>query len=173
MLFVPESDSKELLIGGGETGAITIWDTANYVTLATFYGHSKRILRFLPAPSAIGIKLRAHVLSVGSDSTICGINTEDSSLSYIFTGHGSKISSIHWRYSDDFLLVRSCNDQLHVWQLKTGHLDRIIKDEKEISDILSECDSNEIIDYNVLSCVDFKKTLTAYSISNYAMGNFF
>jgi WD40 repeat protein len=171
---------REYLIAGALNGAITLWDTEKSVTLANFYGrttflilgHSMKIVQFVSCPVSIGRKLRSGVLSVGLDSTICGINIEDLNLAYIFTGHGLSIKSIHWRSNDEILLIRSSDDLLHVWCLKSGHLDRLVEDEKEILDILSECDYNDIINFNAISAVNLKKTIVAYCISDPVVGSY-
>jgi hypothetical protein len=118
------------------------------------------VVKFIIVPAVIGGKLRSSVLSVGKDSTVCAMNIEESSLGFIFTGHGH-ISSIHWRSADDVLLVQS--EKLHVWYLKTGHLDRVVADKLEIANILKGCDYTDLVNGNFISEINFRRTLVAFS----------
>lgn len=136
ILHVPENkeSTKKRLLGGSLFGCVTLWETENNTTLATFYTHSKRIISFIPCP----LNPKKKVISIGSDSSVCQIQIEEMKT-MTFIGHETGIKSIHWR-GDDIMMILSGIDTMHVWQLKTGHLDRIVHGSKAVDDLLEGCE---------------------------------
>ena len=99
--------------------------------LGSFYDHSLRVLKFLQVPVEVGGKYKNAILSVGQDHTLSLISLEDFSRlsklkSSAFIGHGKEITAVYWRTDDHYIIAVKCiDDSLHIWHLKSGHLDRV------------------------------------------------
>ena len=113
-------------------------------------------------PNGVGGKFKNGIISVGLDGNVCAINIEEGTTQFTFTGHGTMIKAIFWRIADEVLMVQGQDGRIHVWQLRTGHLDRILFGPHP--DILAECDHVFEIQYDPLASVNFKKTLSGYSL---------
>ena len=46
-------------------------------------------------------------------------------FSFFLGGHRFPVKSVQWRYEDDYFLVECIDGSVYVWQLGTGHLDRV------------------------------------------------
>ena len=57
--------------------------------------------------------------------------------------HIFPVQTIKWRPLDDFLLVGCSDGTTYVWQMETGHLDRVVHGHVA-EDILSACDEHTI-----------------------------
>ncbi|KAJ3078094.1 hypothetical protein HK102_004739, partial [Quaeritorhiza haematococci] len=82
-----------------------------------------------------------------------------------FSGHAHPVRSIHWRANDEIMAVLCADGALYVWQLKTGHLDRVEYGETA-DDIISECDCRVTLqeygqDYRYASV---KRTVSVFPI---------
>lgn len=49
--------------------------------------------------------------------------------------------SIKWRPLDDFLIVGCSDGTVYVWQMETGHLDRVLQG-MLAEEVMSACDEN-------------------------------
>ncbi|KAI8913630.1 hypothetical protein EDD86DRAFT_262841 [Gorgonomyces haynaldii] len=166
-LSVPEysvDHSKRHLLVGHENGTVTLWDTDKFERISTFGCHADAVFQFLPVPVQIGGKLRSSSLSIGLDNTIAVINIEDGTKTLFFSGH-TPIDGVYWRVQDHIMLVHLRDGRLFVWQLKTGHLDRIVTG-PIVRDMIQSCSEYKSkLDWNILESVNFKRTLSVYCIS--------
>ncbi|KAF9401767.1 hypothetical protein BGX21_000671 [Mortierella sp. AD011] len=48
---------------------------------------------------------------------------------YLFGGYGHELLSIQWRPPEDYIVLWHADGSAFVWQMQTGHLDRIVKGE--------------------------------------------
>lgn len=55
--------------------------------------------------------------------------------------HLFPIHTIKWRPLDDFIIVGCVDGSVYVWQMETGHLDRVVHG-LAAEEILSACDEN-------------------------------
>jgi WD40 repeat protein len=57
-----------------------------------------------------------------------------------FVGHDSTIKNIMWKCNDDVMAIECTDSRLYLWQVNTGHLDRIERDAGVVDDILVDFD---------------------------------
>ncbi|KAJ3141085.1 WD repeat-containing protein 7 [Geranomyces variabilis] len=168
-LFVPtgrESAGKNLLISGGDDCSIKIWSMDDGKMLASFVNHAAPILSIFAAPSDTGTRFKNAVLAVAADNSVSVIDLEDLSCPCRLSGHPSRIAALHWRTLDEVLIVETVDGESYVWQLKTGHLDRILDAGSDSEDILdsSDCSVN-CLDLAIKYCdANTRRSLSTYSV---------
>ncbi|KAI8609659.1 hypothetical protein BC830DRAFT_1149503 [Chytriomyces sp. MP71] len=144
------SGGKCILVSGGVDQTIKIWNLELGTMMASMVCHSQRVKVFLPVPTQSGMKVKHGIISVADDQSIAVIDLDSLQSIHILTGHSQPISAIHWRSQEETMLVQCSNLEgtLYIWQLKTGHLDRI--EEGELAeDIVSCCDRSVVLsDYS-------------------------
>ncbi|RKO93465.1 hypothetical protein BDK51DRAFT_29812, partial [Blyttiomyces helicus] len=156
---------RSILVSGGADGTVRVWNLETGETLTSFPMHTQRVQAFVQPPSEVGPKMRSCIISISKDHSIGITDFDDLHCIYRFTGHSHAINAIHWRTSDEIMIVECCNGTIYVWQLKTGHLDRVATG-GIVEDILGGCDCK-------VSCKDFtlgfrnanlKKTLSVLPV---------
>ncbi|KAJ3277498.1 hypothetical protein HK104_003245 [Borealophlyctis nickersoniae] len=167
-LFAPEPKDhagKRLLVSGGVDCTVRIWNLDTSDCLGSYLLHTQSIDTFIPMSSEIGPKLKSCIVSVAKDHSIAIIDLDDLVCLYRFSGHSHPIRGIHWRTNDEIMVVECINGTAYVWQLKTGHLDRV-ESGSVVEDIISQCDSGvSVEDYSAgYRNANIKKTLTAYPV---------
>ena len=53
--------------------------------------------------------------------------------------HIFPVVSVKWRPLDDFLLVKCSDGPVYIWQMETGHLDRVVQG-MAAEEVLAACD---------------------------------
>lgn len=62
-------------------------------------------------------------------------------MAFVIFRHLFPVVSIKWRPLDDFLIVGCSDGTVYVWQMETGHLDRVLHG-MLAEEVLSACDEN-------------------------------
>ncbi|KAJ3010098.1 UNVERIFIED_CONTAM: hypothetical protein HDU68_002329, partial [Siphonaria sp. JEL0065] len=163
------SGGKNYLISGGRDQTIQIWDLETCKNLASLVCHSRSVKYFATVPADSGMKGMKHgVISVAEDESVAVIDLDGLKSNYILTGHNHAVYALHWRSLEETLVVQCSNFEgtVYVWQLKTGHLDRIEEGETA-ADIISCCDCTLILgDYSQdYMNANTKQTFSAFPIS--------
>ncbi|KND01153.1 uncharacterized protein SPPG_04244 [Spizellomyces punctatus DAOM BR117] len=160
-----ESGGRNVLLSGGMDCTVKVWNMDDGKLLASFLNHAEYVQGFVPIPSDAGQRLKSSIFSISKDRSIASIDLEDLRCCYRLTGHSHEIDSVHWRTLDEILVVACVDGTAYIWQLKTGHLDRIISG-SDVDDILASCDGQ-------VSCksfglgyqhVNIKKSISAFPI---------
>ncbi|TPX62514.1 hypothetical protein PhCBS80983_g00232 [Powellomyces hirtus] len=151
-LFAPnakEAAGKNVLISGGEDCTIKIWNMDDGKLLASLVNHAGDIRGIFSAPLDAGLRFKNTVLATAKDNSVSVIDMEELRCHLRLSGHPAKVIALHWRTLDDLLIVECVDGNAYVWQLKTGHLDRVLPAGPDADDILESCDC-------AVNCVKFK-----------------
>lgn len=81
------------------------------------------------------------VCSVSSDHSAALLSLREKKCVLLASRHLFPITSIKWRPLDDFLIIGCADGTVHVWQMETGHLDRVLYG-MAAEDVLLACDEN-------------------------------
>ncbi|KAJ3043809.1 hypothetical protein HDV00_004217 [Rhizophlyctis rosea] len=154
-----EFGGSKMLVSGGADCAVRVWNIETGESLALFVNHGQRVRSFVSAPADTTLKYKNALISIAQDNSLAVIDLDDMNCLYRFTGHPSPIKAIHWRTLDEIMVVECLDGSAYVWQLKTGHLDRVAEG-AIVEDILAGCDDSQIGFRNA----NIKKTLAVYPI---------
>ncbi|KAF9207213.1 hypothetical protein BGZ49_000937 [Haplosporangium sp. Z 27] len=128
----PSSETKVLK---GHVGPITSIFTSDELIqrsgteVACFNNHSRPVAHFLQVPEGVNPRIRKSVISIAEDQSVAIISIEEMNCIYLFGGYGHELLSIQWRPPEDYIVLWHADGSAFVWQMQTGHLDRIVKGE--------------------------------------------
>lgn len=71
------------------------------------------------------MKVQYCVCSIGSDHSVALLHLKEFKVVLLANRQSSPIVGLRWRINDDFLLIKCADGSLFVWQIETGHLDRV------------------------------------------------
>ncbi|KAI9204248.1 uncharacterized protein BJ171DRAFT_506741 [Polychytrium aggregatum] len=156
---------KHILFSGSEDSTVKAWDIETGRLLGDFMNHTQSVLTLLAVPEETKHHIHHSIISISEDHSVAVIDIEEMYCLYRFSGHPYPIMNIYFRTADDFFIVQCTDGSIHVWQLKTGHLDRI-ESGPVVDDILDGCDSSISCrkygrDYQLAS---IKQTISAFPI---------
>ncbi|KAF9028082.1 hypothetical protein BGZ52_000766 [Haplosporangium bisporale] len=99
------------------------------IEVACFNNHSRPVTHFLQVPEDVNSRLRKSVISIAEDHSIAVISIEEMSCIYLFGGYEHQLIAIQWRPPEDYIVLSHADGTAFVWQMQTGHLDRVVKGE--------------------------------------------
>ncbi|SCL25849.1 pentapeptide repeat-containing protein [Micromonospora inyonensis] len=104
-----------LLAGGGQDGAIRVWDAGNGMPLRMLAGHTGTVRAVAYPPDG------RHLASAGDDETIRIWDTTTGHTLHTLTGHTGRIRTV--AYSPDGRHLASAGDDetIRIWDTTTGH----------------------------------------------------
>ncbi|KAG0214457.1 hypothetical protein BGX33_002092 [Mortierella sp. NVP41] len=97
--------------------------------VACFNNHSRPVTHFMQVPDDVNSRVKRSVISIAEDHSIAIISIEEMSCIYLFGGYEHALVSIQWRPPEDYIVLWHADETAFVWQMQTGHLDRIVKGE--------------------------------------------
>ena len=161
------------LVSGSMDSTIKLWNLNNSTLLATFLGHSMGIASFTPFTTEPQGRFKNSIVSVANDHSVSIIDVEDAICHLHLLPHHTAIQAVHLKSSDDMLVVECVDGTLFVWQIKTGHLDRIITG-SAAQEIVSGCDAKAACHDSLFpsTSVNIKKSLSVFSIHDSAFPSF-
>lgn len=94
-------------------------------------------------------RIQKCVCSVASDHSVTLLSLAERKCVVLASRHLFPVVTIKWRPYDDFMIVGCSDGAVYVWQMETGHLDRVLHGMNVIFTIFS------------VSNYDLKKLLTS------------
>ncbi|XP_049267280.1 WD repeat-containing protein 7-like, partial [Rhipicephalus sanguineus] len=79
------------------------------------------------------------ICSVASDHSVALLNLKERKRILLASRHHFPLSVVKWRPSHDFMVVGLLDGSVHVWQMETGHLDRVLRG-LAAEEILNACE---------------------------------
>lgn len=86
-------------------------------------------------------RVQKSICSVASDHSVTLLSLTERKCICLASRHLFPVVSIKWRPLDDFLIVGCSDGTVYVWQMETGHLDRVLHG-MLAEEVLSACDEN-------------------------------
>lgn len=71
-------------------------------------------------------RIQKCVCSVASDHSVTLLSLAERKCVVLASRHLFPIVTIKWRPLDDFMIVGCSDGAVYVWQMETGHLDRVL-----------------------------------------------
>lgn len=117
---------KSHLLSGGVDFAVCLWDLYAGILLYRFCVHAGEIQQLLVPPDACSPRIQKCICSVASDHSVCLLSLTERKCITLASRHLFPVVSIKWRPLDDFMIVGCSDGTVYVWQMDTGHLDRVL-----------------------------------------------
>ncbi|UYV71208.1 WDR7 [Cordylochernes scorpioides] len=116
------------LVSGGVDFSVCLWDVYAGTLLHRFCVHAGEVTQLLVPPAdAINPRVLGCVASVASDHSVALLALRERRCLLLASRHLFPVNSVRWRPRDDFLVVACADGSVFVWQIETGHLDRVVQ----------------------------------------------
>ncbi|KAI8852659.1 WD40-repeat-containing domain protein [Chytridium lagenaria] len=140
-LYKPETVTagQRLLLSSSDDCTIRVWNVDTYAPIATFRNQVAPTIFFSAFENNSHMKSKNWLISVCKRNSVTLFDLDDIRCLYRFFEHDQIISSVSFKFADDFAIIKDLNGYIFVWQLKTGHLDRV-ESGSFAEEILSGCD---------------------------------
>lgn len=129
------------LLSGGADFSVMLWDIYTGCKLHTFTVHGGEITQLLCPPNNCNSRILPCVCSVASDHSVTLLSLRERKCIMLAGRHLFPVQTIKWRPLDDFMVVSCSDGTVYVWQMETGHLDRVVHG-ITAEEILNNCDEN-------------------------------
>ncbi|KAF5297134.1 hypothetical protein FQA39_LY02714 [Lamprigera yunnana] len=133
---------KNHLISGGVDFAVCLWDLYAGTLLHRFCVHAGEITQLLVPPNACSTRVQKCICSVASDHSVTLLSLTERKCICLASRHLFPVVTIKWRPLDDFMIIGCSDGTVYVWQMETGHLDRVLQG-IAADEVLYACDENE------------------------------
>ncbi|XP_060844141.1 WD repeat-containing protein 7 isoform X2 [Rhopalosiphum padi] len=144
----PRYDKSHLLSGGVDF-AICLWDLYAGTLLHRFCVHAGEITQLLVPPNTCANpRILKCICSVASDHSVTLLSLSERKCVVLASRHLFPVVTIKWRPLDDFMIVGCSDATVYVWQMETGHLDRVLHGISG-EQVLYACDENTTISSSV------------------------
>ncbi|KAK6634491.1 hypothetical protein RUM43_011892 [Polyplax serrata] len=133
--------NKSHLVSGGVDFAVCLWDLYSGNLLHRFCVHAGEITQLLVPPSNCSPRIQKCICSVASDHSVTLLGLTEKKCVVLASRHLFPVVTIKWRPLDDFLIVGCSDGTVYVWQMETGHLDRVLHG-ISAEEVLYACDDH-------------------------------
>ncbi|KAK4884672.1 hypothetical protein RN001_000943 [Aquatica leii] len=133
---------KNHLISGGVDFAVCLWDLYAGSLLHRFCVHAGEITQLLVPPNSCSTRVQKCICSVASDHSVTLLSLTERKCICLASRHLFPVTTIKWRPLDDFMIIGCSDGTVYVWQMETGHLDRVLQG-IAAEEVLYACDENE------------------------------
>ncbi|XP_022909128.1 WD repeat-containing protein 7 isoform X2 [Onthophagus taurus] len=134
--------NKNFLVSGGVDFAVCIWDLNAGLLLHRFCVHAGEITQLLVPPHTCSSRIQKCICSVASDHSVTLLSLTEKKCVCLASRHLFPVTTIKWRPLDDFMIVGCSDGTVYVWQMETGHLDRVLQG-IAAEEVLYACEENE------------------------------
>ncbi|XP_044738320.1 WD repeat-containing protein 7 isoform X3 [Chrysoperla carnea] len=114
------------LVSGGVDFAVCLWDLYSGALLHRFCVHAGEVTQLLVPPHTCSVRIQKCICSVASDHSVCLLGLGERRCVCLASRHLFPVLTIKWRPLDDFLIIGCSDGTVYVWQMDTGHLDRVL-----------------------------------------------
>ncbi|XP_075211701.1 WD repeat-containing protein Rbcn-3B isoform X3 [Lycorma delicatula] len=132
---------KTHLVSGGVDFAVCLWDLYAGTLLHRFCVHAGEITQLLVPPNTCSTRVGKCICSVASDHSVTLLSLTERKCVVLASRHLFPVVTIKWRPLDDFMIVGCSDGTVYVWQMETGHLDRVLHG-ISAEEVLYACDEN-------------------------------
>nr|CAD7396009.1 unnamed protein product [Timema poppensis] len=132
---------KSHLVSGGVDFAVCLWDLYSGNLLHRFCVHAGEITQLLVPPNNSSPRILKCVCSVASDHSVTLLSLTERKCVVLASRHLFPVVTIKWRPLDDFMIIGCSDGTVYVWQMETGHLDRVLHGICA-EEVLFACDEN-------------------------------
>ncbi|KAK9744711.1 WD domain, G-beta repeat [Popillia japonica] len=133
---------KNHLVSGGVDFAVCLWDLYSGSLLHRFCVHAGEITQLLVPPNACSTRIQKCICSVASDHSVTLLSLTEKKCVCLASRHLFPVTTIKWRPLDDFMIIGCSDGTVYVWQMETGHLDRVLQG-IAAEEVLYACEENE------------------------------
>ncbi|CAG0893247.1 unnamed protein product, partial [Darwinula stevensoni] len=129
------------LVSGGVDFSVCLWDLFSGALLHRFCVHAGEVTQLLVPPHNCSTRVQQCICSVASDHSVTLLSLKERKCILLASRHIFPITAIKWRPLDDFMVVGCSDGTVYIWQMESGHLDRVIHG-MNAEETLSACDEN-------------------------------
>ncbi|XP_057656170.1 WD repeat-containing protein 7 isoform X15 [Diorhabda carinulata] len=133
---------KNHLVSGGVDFAVCLWDLYGGTLLHRFCVHAGEITQLLVPPNNCSARIQKCICSVASDHSVTLLSLAERKCVCLASRHLFPVTTIKWRPNDDFMIIGCSDGTVYVWQMETGHLDRVLQG-IAAEEVLYACEENE------------------------------
>nr|XP_037279261.1 LOW QUALITY PROTEIN: WD repeat-containing protein 7-like [Rhipicephalus microplus] len=116
-----------ILVSGGVDFSVCVWDLYGGTLLHRFCDHAGEVLQLLVPPNECNPRVLQSICSVASDHSVALLNLKERKRIFLASRHLFPLTAVKWRPSHDYMVVGLLDGSVHVWQMETGHLDRVLR----------------------------------------------
>ncbi|XP_076632995.1 WD repeat-containing protein Rbcn-3B isoform X8 [Colletes latitarsis] len=131
------------LVSGSVDFAVCLWDLYAGTLIHRFCVHAGEITQLMVPPDNCSPRIQKCVCSVASDHSVTLLSLTERKCVVLASRHLFPVVTIKWRPLDDFMIVGCSDGAVYVWQMETGHLDRVLHG-IIAEEVLYACDENTI-----------------------------
>ncbi|XP_063977797.1 WD repeat-containing protein 7 isoform X2 [Diachasmimorpha longicaudata] len=134
---------KAHLVSGSVDFAVCLWDLYAGTLIHRFCVHAGEITQLMVPPDNCSPRIQKCVCSVASDHSVTLLSLAERKCVVLASRHLFPVVTIKWRPLDDFMIIGCSDGAVYVWQMETGHLDRVLHG-IIAEEVLYACDENTI-----------------------------
>uniref|UniRef100_A0ABD2VT45 WD repeat-containing protein 7 n=1 Tax=Trichogramma kaykai TaxID=54128 RepID=A0ABD2VT45_9HYME len=134
---------KAHLVSGSVDFAVCLWDLYAGTLIHRFCVHAGEITQLLVPPDMCSPRIQKCICSVASDHSVTLLSLAERKCVVLASRHLFPVVTIKWRPGDDFMIVGCSDGAVYVWQMETGHLDRVLHG-IIAEEVLYACDENTL-----------------------------
>ncbi|XP_030745113.1 WD repeat-containing protein 7 isoform X4 [Sitophilus oryzae] len=134
--------NRNYLVSGGVDFAVCLWDLVTGTLLHRFCVHAGEITQLLVPPENCSARIQKCICSVASDHSVTLLSLAERKCICLASRHLFPVTTIKWRPKDDFVVIGCSDGTVYVWQMETGHLDRVLQG-IAAEEVLYACEENE------------------------------